>query len=330
MKVAIYSSRDYEKEYLLDANENRHDLQFISQRLTLETLELAKGSEAISIFVNDDASEPILKRMSEIGIKYLTLRSAGFNHVNLKAAAEQGLLVARVPAYSPNAVAEHTIALILALNRKLIKADSRIHQHNFLLDGLVGFDLIGKTVGVIGTGKIGSIVARILHGFGCKVLAFDKFENYDLVKHYNVEYPGLKNLYRRSDIVTLHIPLNPETKYGINQDSIEHMKKGVMLINTSRGGLVNTIDVIKALETKHIAYFGLDVYEKEEYLFFEDHSKKSIQDDTFAKLLTFDNVLITGHQAFLTKEALKNISATTIYNIDCFEKRILCENLIST
>lgn len=328
MKVAVYSSHNFEKEFLVSANKTKHDLLFINTRLTKDTYSLAKGCEAVSLFVGDDASATILTKLAKIGIKYLALRSVGFNHVDLNAATNLNLLVARVPAYSPNSVAEHTIALILGLNRKLIKANTRIHQNNFSLDDLVGFDLVGKTVGIIGTGKIGSIVAQILNGFGCSVLAYDKIENQYLIKKHKITYTTLADLYKRSDIISLHIPLNPETKYIINKNSIAQMKEGVMLINTSRGALVDTNKVIKGLKTKQIGYFGMDVYEKEEFLFFEDHSKDILQDDTFARLMAFNNVLITGHQAFLTQEALKNIAETTIYNLDCFEKRVNCINLI--
>lgn len=328
MKIAIYSSHNFEKDYLVNANQNKHDLKFINSKLTETNIDLAKGCEAVSLFVSDDASATVLNKLAKIGIKYIALRSVGFNHVDLKVATDLKLLVARVPAYSPNSVAEHAIALIMGLNRKLIKANTRIHQNNFSLDNLVGFDLVGKTVGIIGTGKIGSIAARILHGFGCEVLAYDKIENQDLIQKYNIVYTTLNDLYKRSDIISLHLPLYPETKYLINKASIDQMKKGVMLINTSRGALVETSEVIKGLKTKHIGYFGMDVYEKEEPLVFEDHSQEILQDEMLASLMILDNVLITGHQAFLTQEALKNIAETTIYNIDCFEKRVNCINII--
>lgn len=328
MKIAIYSSHNFEKDYLVNANQNKHELQFIKAKLTESNVDLAKGSEAVSLFVSDDASTSVIKKLADFGVKYLALRSVGFNHVDLKTASDLKLLVARVPAYSPNSVAEHAIALIMGLNRKLIKANTRVHQNNFSLDGLVGFDLIGKKVGIIGTGKIGSIVAQILHGFGCKVLAYDKIENQDLIQKYNVTYTNLNDLFKKSDIISLHLPLNPETKYIINKNSIEQMKEGVMLINTSRGALVDTSEIIIGLKTKHIGYFGMDVYEKEEPLVFEDHSKDILHDEMLANLMTLDNVLITGHQAFLTQEALKNIAETTIYNLDCFEKGVNCINLI--
>lgn len=328
MKVSIYSSHNFEKDYLIAANKNKHDLQFINAKLTESNADLAKGSDAVSLFVSDDASTSVIKKLADNGVKYLALRSVGFNHVDLKVAAELNLLVARVPAYSPNSVAEHAIALMMGLNRKLIQANTRVHQNNFSLDGLVGFDFKGKTVGIIGTGKIGSIVAQILHSFGCHVLAYDKIENQDLINQYNVSYTTLNDLYTKSDIISLHLPLYPETKYLINKNSIQQMKNGVMLINTSRGALVDTGEVITALKTKHIGYFGMDVYEKEEPLVFEDHSKDLLQDDMLASLMILDNVLITGHQAFLTQEALKNIAETTIYNLDCFEKRVNCINLI--
>ena len=328
MKVAIYSSHNFEKEYLISANENKHELQFIDKRLTIDTVDLAIGNNAISIFVSDDASALVLQKLSKIGVKFIALRSVGFNHIDLKVAKDLGLLVARVPAYSPNSVAEHAIALLLALNRKLIKADKRIHQYNFLLDDLVGFDLKDKTIGLIGTGRIGSIVARILHGFGSNILAYDKCENKDLIMNCNVFYTNINDLYKHSDIISLHLPLNEETKYLINKESIKYMKDGVMLINTSRGGLLNTNDAIEALNTGKIGCLGLDVYEKEEPLVFEDHSHEVVSDPIFAKLLSFENVLITGHQAFLTKEALNNIALTTVSNLDCFETSVTCNNLL--
>lgn len=236
--------------------------------------------------------------------------------------------VARVPAYSPYAIAEHTVAMILALNRKLIRANRRVMELNFSLDGLVGFDMNGKTAGIIGTGKIGSVLARILHGFGCRILAYDKEENKELIERYQVEYTSCESLCEQSDIITLHVPLNEDTRYIIDKHCIDKMKPGVMLINTSRGGLVNTKAVIDALKTKHIGFFGMDVYEEEEGLFFEDHSEDILQDDTIARLMTFKNVLITSHQAFLTETALRNIAETTVYNLDCFESTTKNENEI--
>lgn len=328
MKVTVYSSHNFDKQFLIQANQNKHELIFVEAKLTNETVPLSKGSTAVCLFVSDDACAKNLEKLADLGVKYVALRSAGYNHIDLNAAVKNNLLVARVPAYSPNAVAEHTIALILALNRNLILADKQIKSNNFSLDDLVGFNLADKTVGVIGTGKIGSIVARILSGFGCKVVAFDKFENNDLIKHHGVEYTTLNSLYNRSNIITLHVPLNPQTKYIIDKSSIEQMRNGVMLINTGRGGLINTSDVIQSIKEKKIGWFGADVYEKEEPWIFEDHSKDEMTDPVLKELISLKNVLITGHQAFLTKEALINIGTTTIYNLDCFVKGEITKNFL--
>lgn len=329
MKVAVFSIHNFEKEFLLQANDGQHDLVFIETRLSEISAALAKECEAISIFTGDKATAPVLEILQEMGVKYLALRSAGFNHVDLIKAKELSMKVARVPAYSPYAIAEHAVALMLALNRKLIRAHNRVMDLNFSLDGLVGFDMRGKTVGIIGTGKIGTVLARILHGFGCRVLAFDKHESQELKEKFHVEYTTCESLCAQSDIISLHVPLMDSTRYIINQHCIEKMKPGVMLINTSRGGLVNTKAVINALKTKHIGSFGLDVYEEEEGLFFEDHSEDILQDDTIARLMTFKNVLITSHQAFLTKTALRNIAETTVSNLDYFEQGTHNENEVT-
>lgn len=328
MKVAIYSIHKFEQPYLLEANDGKHELVLIDARLSETTTSLADGCETISIFTGDKATAPVLETLHKTGVKYLALRSAGFNHVDLAKAKELNMKVARVPAYSPYAIAEHTVAMILALNRKLIRANRRVMELNFSLDGLVGFDMNGKTAGIIGTGKIGSVLARILHGFGCRILAYDKEENKELIERYQVEYTSCESLCEQSDIITLHVPLNEDTRYIIDKHCIDKMKPGVMLINTSRGGLVNTKAVIDALKTKHIGFFGMDVYEEEEGLFFEDHSEDILQDDTIARLMTFKNVLITSHQAFLTETALRNIAETTVYNLDCFESTTKNENEI--
>ena len=328
MNTIIYSAHKFEKDFLINANAGKHTLKFLDLPLNIDTAHLSTGSAAVSIFVNDDASEKVLEKLHSAGVKFLVLRSAGFNHVHLGKAKELAFKLARVPAYSPFAVAEHAIALIMALNRKLLRANSRVHESNFSLDGLTGFDMNGKTAGIIGTGKIGAIVIKILNGFGCNILAVDQFENDELKKKYNVVYTNYDKLYKDSDIISLHVPLTPETRYLINRESINKMKKGVMLINTSRGLLVNTKDVIGALKKGQIGYLGLDVYEEEAGLFFEDHSEDILQDDIISRLLSFRNVLITSHQAFLTDTALQNIADTTIYNLDCFEKGVKCSNEI--
>jgi D-lactate dehydrogenase len=296
-------------------------LKFIDPPLSMDTVQLASGCRAACIFVNDDASAPVLNALKQIGLEYMALRSSGFNHIDLKAARALGIRVARVPEYSPYAIAEHSLALMLTLNRKLIRAHHRIMDMNFSLDGLVGFDMNGKTVGIIGTGKIGRVAAKILRGFGCRVLAYDVIQNQELIEETGVIYTDLETLYKQSDIITLHLPLTEKTKYMINSSTIQLMKPGVMLINTSRGLLINTKDVIEALKTSHIGSLGLDVYEEEEGLFFEDHSEDILQDDTIARLLSFRNVLITSHQAFLTDTALHNIADITVQNLDGFENK---------
>src|SRR5690554_6402526 len=301
----------------------------LETRLTKETAILANGTITVSLFTGDDASAEVIKELSVLGIKNIALRSAGFNHVDSEQAAKLGIKVALVPAYSPYAIAEHAVALILALNRKLIKANNRVDEQNFSLNGLTGFDLNGKTVGIIGTGKIGAVMVKILHGFGCNILAQDIEESKDLIDKYGVIYSDCATLCKHADIISLHVPLKASTKHLINKEHIALMKSGVMLINTSRGGLVDTKAVIEGLKTKKIGYLGLDVYEEEEGLFFEDHSDDILQDDVIARLMTFNNVLITSHQAFLTKTALTNIAETTIYNLDCFEKQKPSGNEIS-
>jgi D-lactate dehydrogenase len=326
MKVAVYSTHNFEKGFLLRAATGKHELILLEPQLSLTTAGLSDGCKAVCIFVNDDGSKDVLKKLSAVGIKYMVLRSAGFNHVDIKAAKELGIRVARVPEYSPYAVAEHTVALMLALNRKLVLAHNRIRDLNFSLNGLTGFDMHNKTVGIIGTGKIGRIVAEILHGFGCSIMAYDIMPDNDWANRYGVVYTGIDNLCTQSDIITLHAPLNEQTRYIINRHRIAEMKKGVMLINTSRGALVNTKDIIAALKSGQIGYLGLDVYEEERGLFFEDHSGDILQDDVIARLMTFSNVLITSHQAFLTDTALHNIAETTVANLDCFENQTACNN----
>ena len=326
MKTAIFSTHKFEKESLLAAAKNKHELLFLEPSLSAVTSLLANSCDAVCIFVNDEASKQVLGKLAEMGIKYMLLRSAGFNHVDLEAAHALGIRVARVPEYSPYAIAEHTIALMLSLNRKLVKAHNRIREMNFSLDGLTGFDMHGKTVGIIGTGKIGKIVAEILRGFQCNILAYDLYEDRPWAKEKNIKYVPLDELCRQSDILSLHAPLTEHTKYILNRDTIAKMKKGVMVINTSRGALVNTKDIIVALKTGQIGYLGLDVYEEEKGLFFEDHSEDILQDDIIARLLSFPNVLITSHQAFLTDTALQNIADTSMHNLDCFEQNVPCEN----
>jgi D-lactate dehydrogenase len=320
MRVAVFSTHTFDREFLNEANRSRgHDLQFLEPRLTAETYVLALGFPAICAFVNDRLDADVLAKLAEGGMRLVALRSAGFNHVDLAAAKKLGLTVSRVPAYSPYAVAEHTVALMLALNRKLYRAYARVREGNFALDGLLGFDMHGSTIGIIGTGKIGASVARIMRGFGCRVLAFDVKPSEEC-RALGVDYVPLDDLLRQSSIVTLHSPLTPETRHLIDAAAVARMPRGVMIINTGRGALVDTRALIDGLKSGHIGYVGLDVYEEEEALFFQDLSSTILQDDVFARLLTFPNVIVTGHQAFFTREALHGIAETTLGNVDAFEK----------
>ncbi len=325
MKVAVFSSKPYDEASLAAANGGRHELTFLEAHLNARTAPLAAGHDAVCAFVNDNLSAPVLEGLK--GVKLLALRSAGFNHVDLAAAEQLGMAVVRVPAYSPYAVAEHAVALVLALNRNIHRAHNRIREGNFALDGLMGFDLHGRTVGVIGTGKIGAVFAGIMRGFGCKVLAHDVTVNPEC-EAAGVQYVKLAQLFAESDVISLHCPLTPMTRHLIDDAALSRMKNGVMLINTSRGALIDTRAVIAGLKSGRVGYLGLDVYEEEAELFFEDLSGQVLQDDIFARLTTFPNVLITGHQAFFTHEAVKNIAETTIGNITEFEATGQCANAV--
>ncbi|PTX14216.1 D-lactate dehydrogenase [Pontibacter mucosus] len=320
MDITFFSSKVYDRQYFESGNKRfQHRLTFLEAPLNERTVVMTGGAEAVCIFVNDTASAQVLQQLAAGGTKLVALRCAGFNNVNLKSAAELGLKVVRVPAYSPYAVAEHTVALILTLNRKTHRAYNRVREGNFALTGLMGFDLHGRTVGLIGLGKIGLVTARILKGFGCQVLGNDVRESEE-AKAIGVIYTSLDELYQQSDIISLHCPLTPQTYHLINEASISRMKEGVMLINTSRGAIINAKAVIKGLKSGKIKYLGLDVYEEEADLFFEDLSDKVIQDDVFMRLLSFNNVLITGHQAFFTTDAMQSIAQTTLQNITDFEQ----------
>lgn len=320
MKTAVFSTKPYDRRYLSAANDaagGEHALSFFDVRLTAETAALARGFDAVCAFVNDDLGTATMERLIRDGVRMIALRSAGFNHVDLAAAAAAGIAVGRVPAYSPHAVAEHTLALILTLNRHMHRAYNRVREGNFALDGLIGFDLHGKTAGIVGTGNIGEIVARILTGFGCRVLAFDPQEN-PACTAMGVAYVPLETLFAESDIVTLQCPLTPQTHHLIDADAIARMKPGVMIVNTSRGAVVDAVALVAGLKSGQVGSVGLDVYEEEADLFFEDLSQSFIADDVFARLLTFPNVVVTGHQAFFTHEALSAIAETTIANLTAF------------
>lgn len=317
MKVAVFSAKKYDCEgFTAWADKSLH-FSYFDARLNKTSVRLAAGCHAICAFVNDELDADVLHIMSELGIEMVALRCAGYNNVDLATAKALGIRVARVPAYSPEAVAEHTVGMMLCLNRKLHKAYNRVRDDNFSLDGLLGFNLFGKTVGLIGTGRIGSATARILHGFGCRLLCYDIKPSAEL-EALGARYTGLDELYAQSDIISLHCPLTPDTKHLIDHYSVGSMKEGVMLINTSRGALVDTQAIIAGLKSRKIGYLGLDVYEQEADLFFENLSEQMIDDEIFKRLLTFPNVLITGHQAFFTREALQEICTVTSDNLLAF------------
>jgi D-lactate dehydrogenase len=330
MRVAVFNTQSHDRTFLSAANDDgNHELVFFEPRLTEATLPLADGFAAVCVFVNDTLSRPVVETLARRGTRLIALRAAGFNNIDLDAAHDAGLTVVRVPAYSPHAVAEHTIALILTLNRKVHRAYQRVREGNFSLEGLLGFDLAGRRAGIVGTGNIGAIVARILHGFGCHLLAHDPVPN-PVCERLGVHYVSLPELLRASDIVTLHCPLTPDTYHMIDHSALALMKRGAMLVNTGRGGLIDTRSVIAALKSGRLGFLGLDVYEEEEDLFFADRSHDVIRDDVFARLLTFPNVVITGHQGFFTEEALRAIAETTLANISAFEEGGPLPNAVST
>ncbi|MEO5997633.1 MAG: 2-hydroxyacid dehydrogenase [Chitinophagaceae bacterium] len=317
MKIAFFSAKSYDKEFF-DRFSNKNEIIYWEVALNENTVSLAKGCNAVCVFVNDLLNEKVIHQLSELGIKLITLRCAGFNNVDLSAAHQLNIPVVRVPAYSPHAVAEHAVALILTLNRKTHKAYNRVREGNFSIETLTGFDLFGKTIGVIGTGRIGQAFCEIMLGFGCNVLAFDIIVNKQLEAK-GVNYLPLIDLLQQSDIISLHCPLTELSHHMINEETIAMMKKGVMVINTSRGALIDTKATIHALKSGQLAYLGIDVYEQEEKLFFNDLSGKVIQDDIIMRLISFPNVLITAHQGFFTSEALTQIARTTFKNIQDFE-----------
>lgn len=328
MKVAVFNTKKYERRALEEASKGTSlEFTFLEPRLDAHTAALAAGHEAVLIFVNDSANRAVLEKLAKGGTRFLATRSAGFNQIDIKAAQELGIQLAYVPAYSPNAVAEFTIGLILTLARHIHEGHNRVRRADFNLEGLCGFELRDKTVGVCGTGRIGTAVVRLLSGFGCRILAYDEEPNEEvtLLASY---VDTREELFRYSDILTLHVPLMPSTHHLIDKAAISMMKDGVFLINTSRGALIDTPAVVEALKSRKVGFLGIDVYEEEASLFFEDHSSDIIDDDTFARLLTFPNVVVTGHQAFLTDHALRNIAETTVKSLTEFAAGIPCSHAL--
>ena len=328
MRIAVFSTKSYDQEYfekyLKDYN---YSFSFFETALNKNTANLSIGFDVVCVFVNDKLDADTIKILAKNEVRLIAMRCAGYNNLDIKSAKSNNIKVVRVPAYSPEAVAEHSTALILTLNRKTHKAYNRIREGNFSLKNLIGFNLFGKTVGVIGTGQIGAAFCRIMKGFGCKVIAYDISESAELVD-LGVDYLSLNEVFKRSDILSLHCPLTPDTKYIVDEKSLSLMKKGVMIINTSRGALINTADVITNLSNQKIGYLGIDVYEQEADLFFEDLSESIIHDDLILRLNSFPNVLITSHQAYFTKEAMEEITITTLENIKSFEKKLELKNEI--
>lgn len=312
MHVTVFSAHAFEQPYLTQAAGGQHELRFITAPLGPATAAQAVGSQAVAVFTSDDASAPVLETLAALGVRYVAIRAAGHDQVDLPAARRLGLRVASVPEYSPYAIAEHAVALMLALNRRLRQADAQLRRADFRLDNLIGFDLHGKTVGIVGCGRIGGVLAGILHGFGCRLLGFDVQPNPDLTQRYDLAYVPLGQLCTEADIISLHAPLNEQTRHLFNAATLARLKPGAMLINTGRGAVLDTEAALAALQSGQLGYLGLDVYEYEKGLFFQDHSQQPPADALFARLLAQTNVVITGHQGFLTKEALTNIADTTM------------------
>ena len=326
MKVALFSTKSYDREFFDNCNTSGNiQLTYFEAPLNIDTVNLTKGFQAVCVFVNDKADNTVIEKLAENGVGLIALRCAGFNNIDLVAAKENNILVLRVPAYSPEAIAEHAVALILTLNRKTHKAYNRIRENNYSLEKLIGFNLAGKNIGVIGTGRTGAAFCKIMLGFGCTVIANDIIES-SALKSMGVVYAAFKELLQVADIISLHCPLTPETKHLVNKEAFSKMKRGVMLINTSRGAVMDTQEAIRALKNGTVGYLGMDVYEQEENLFFKDLSESIIQDDVIARLMSFPNVLITAHQGFFTKEAVEEIVITTLKNITDFENGIQSNN----
>lgn len=328
MRILAYSTKPYDKPYLERCLGAKHEVRFTERRLTLDTASLASEFEAIALFTSDDASAPVLEKLASVGVRFIALRSAGFDHVDLNAATKSGIAVANVPEYSPYSIAEHAVAMLMTVNRKIVQSQLLMQLQDFRLDTLTGFDVHGKVVGIVGTGKIGVAFARIMTGFGAVVLASDPVRNPE-AEAIGVRYVQFGELIKDCDIISIHCPLNDSTRNLFSKDRFLQMKRNVVLINTSRGAVVNTNDLIEALEKKNIGAVCLDVYDKEKGLFFEDHRADVLTDPSFARLRSFTNVLITGHQAFLTHEALTGIAATTLANIDCWSEKAECRNQLN-
>ena len=320
MHVTVFSAHPFEQPFLTQAASGQHELRFIAGPLRPDTAAQAEGSQAVAVFTSDDASAPVLERLAALGVRYVAVRAAGHDQVDLTAAHRLGLRVATVPEYSPYAIAEHAVALMLALNRRLRQADEQLRRYDFRLDNLIGFDLHGKTVGIVGCGRIGGVVAGILHGFGCRLLGYDVQPNVALTRKYNLTYVSLEQLCAEADILTIHAPLNEHTRHLLDAAALARLKPGAMLINTGRGAVLDTEAALAALKNGQLGYLGLDVYEREKGLFFEDHSQQKPADALFEQLLAMPNVIITGHQGFLTQEALTNISDTTMHSLNCWEQ----------
>ncbi|MFO7680177.1 MAG: 2-hydroxyacid dehydrogenase [Chloroflexota bacterium] len=329
MKIAIFATKKYDESSFAEANQQfGHRLRFFEPRLTSATASLASGYDGVCVFVNDEIDRDTIRQLAESGVKIVATRSAGYNQIDLQAAEEYGLTVVRVPVYSPDAVSEFTIGLILTLGRQIHRAYNRVRDNNFELDGLQGFEIRGQTVGVMGTGRIGASVIKNLTGFGPRILAYDLYRNSEI--EHLVEYiDDPMELIKQADIITLHLPLMPETYHLVNEHSLSRMKDGVFIVNTSRGALIDTAAVIEGLKSGKVGYLAIDVYEEEGGLFFQDLSSQVLRDDVFARLQTFPNVLVTGHQAFLTSRALRNIAETTLANFQEFEKTGGCQNAVA-
>ena len=320
MKIAVFSTKPYDEKYLTQANfDNRHNFKFFETSLNEHTVKLAEDYPVVCVFVNDQLDSHVLLTLFSGGTRMVALRCAGFNNVDLSAAEQLGMTVARVPAYSPNSISEYTVGLILTLSRNLHRSFNRTREGNFSLNGLIGFDIAGKTIGVIGTGKIGALTAKTLRGFDCRVIASDVYQNEQLLQ-LGIEYVSREQLFRESDIISLHCPLLPDTQHLVNAETIAMMRDGVMIVNTSRGGLIDTEAAIAGLKSKKIGSMAIDVYEEEGGIFYEDRSGEVLQDDTLARLLTFPNVVLTSHEAFFTGEALSEIARQTIENITAWER----------